>query len=66
MGWLGSVWRRSQTEVLAAAMNRPVQMVNGGLYLRGLLEDGSRKSVERVGRAAGRRGGGPGAATVPG
>jgi SRSO17 transposase len=33
-------------EVLAEAMNRPVQMVNGGLYLRGLLEQGSRKSLE--------------------
>jgi SRSO17 transposase len=33
-------------EVLAAAMNRPVQMVNGGLYLRGLLGQGARKSLE--------------------
>jgi SRSO17 transposase len=33
-------------EVLAAAMNRPVQLVNGGLYLRGLLEQGDRKSLE--------------------
>jgi len=33
-------------EVLAAAMNRPVQLVNGGLYLRGLLEAGPRKSLE--------------------
>jgi SRSO17 transposase len=33
-------------EVLAAAMNRPVQRLNGGLYLRGLLEHGSRKSLE--------------------
>jgi SRSO17 transposase len=32
--------------VLAAAMNRPVQMVNGGVYLRGLLEQGARKSLE--------------------
>lgn len=43
-------------EVLAAAMNRPVQRRNGGLYLRGLLEQGSRKSleplVERLGGAA--------------
>src|SRR5438045_9663427 len=43
-------------EVLAAAMNRPVQRVNGGLYLRGLLEQGARKSleplVERVGEDA--------------
>jgi SRSO17 transposase len=35
-------------EVLAAAMNRPVQRVNGGLYLRGLLEQGSRKSLEPI------------------
>jgi SRSO17 transposase len=33
-------------EMLAAAMNRPVQLVNGGLYLRGLLEQGARKSLE--------------------
>ena len=33
-------------EVLAEAMNRPVQMANGGLYLRGLLEQGTRKSLE--------------------
>jgi SRSO17 transposase len=33
-------------EVLAEAMNRPVQLVNGGLYLRGLLEAGRRKSLE--------------------
>jgi SRSO17 transposase len=33
-------------EVLAVAMNRPVQLVNGGLYLRGLLEQGARKSLE--------------------
>ena len=26
-------------------MNRPAQMVNGGLYLRGLLEQGPRKSL---------------------
>ena len=32
--------------VLAAAMNRPVQMVNGGMYLRGLIEQGARKSLE--------------------
>ena len=32
--------------VLAGAMNRPVQLVNGGLYLRGLLEQGPRKSLE--------------------
>jgi SRSO17 transposase len=33
-------------EVLVAAMNRPVQLVNGGLYLRALLEQGARKSLE--------------------
>jgi SRSO17 transposase len=33
-------------DVLAAGMNRPVQMVNGGMYLRGLLEEGPRKSLE--------------------
>jgi SRSO17 transposase len=33
-------------EVLAEAINRPVQLVNGGLYLRGLLEQGPRKSLE--------------------
>jgi SRSO17 transposase len=33
-------------EVLAAAMNRPVQLTNGSLYLRGLLEEGQRKSLE--------------------
>src|ERR1039457_167820 len=27
-------------------MNRPGQLVNGSLYLRGLLEQGSRKSLE--------------------
>jgi SRSO17 transposase len=32
--------------VLAEAMNRPVQVTNGALYLRGLLEDGQRKSLE--------------------
>jgi SRSO17 transposase len=32
-------------EVLAPAMNRPVQMVNGEAYLRGLLEQGDRKSL---------------------
>ncbi len=32
-------------EVLAEAMNRPVQGRNGGLYLRGLIEDGARKSL---------------------
>jgi SRSO17 transposase len=33
-------------EVLAVAVNRPVQLVNGGVYLRGLLEQGPRKSLE--------------------
>lgn len=35
-------------EVLAGAVNRPVQLVNGGLYLRGLLEQGPRKSLEPI------------------
>ena len=35
-------------EVLAEAMNRPVQRVNGGLYVRGLLEQGPRKSLEPI------------------
>jgi SRSO17 transposase len=35
-------------EVLAEAMNRPVQMTNGGLYLRGLIEQGARKSLEPI------------------
>ena len=44
-------------EVLAAAMNRPVQLVNGGSYLRGPLESWSRKEVgepmvERLGGGA--------------
>jgi SRSO17 transposase len=33
-------------EVLAGAMNRPAQRMNGGLYLRGLVEGGKRKSLE--------------------
>jgi SRSO17 transposase len=33
-------------EVLAPAMNRPVQVFNGGVYLRGLIEQGARKSLE--------------------
>jgi SRSO17 transposase len=33
-------------EVLAEAVNRPVQLFNGGLYLRGLIEQGPRKSLE--------------------
>jgi hypothetical protein len=32
--------------VLAGAVNRPVQLVNGGVYLWGLVEEGSRKSLE--------------------
>ena len=43
-------------EVMAGAVNRPVQAANGGLYLRGLLEQGPRKSLEplceRLGGAA--------------
>ena len=43
-------------EVLAEAMNRRVQVRNGGLYLRGLIEHGTRKSleplVERLGEDA--------------
>ena len=35
-------------EVLARAVNRPVQMVNGALYLRGLIEQGERKSLEPI------------------
>ena len=41
-------------DVLAAAMNRPVQMVNGGLYLRGLIEHGPRESCEPMVRSSGR------------
>jgi SRSO17 transposase len=33
-------------EVLTEAVNRPVQLVNSRLYLRGLIEEGSRKSLE--------------------
>lgn len=33
-------------EVLAEAVNRPVQLSNGGLYIRGLIEQGPRKSLE--------------------
>src|SRR5680860_341502 len=33
-------------EVLAEAINHPVQLENGGLYLRGLIEQGPRKSLE--------------------
>ena len=33
-------------EVLAEAINRPVQLRNGGVYLRGLIEQGARKSLE--------------------
>src|SRR5271166_533266 len=41
-------------EVLAGAVNRPVQLVNGGVYLRGLIEQGPRKSLEpMVGRLGG-------------
>jgi SRSO17 transposase len=34
------------SEVLSEAVNRPVQLRNGGLYLRGLIEQGARKSLE--------------------
>jgi SRSO17 transposase len=41
-------------EVLAEAMGHPVQIANGGLYVRGLLEQGERKSLEpMVGRLGG-------------
>ncbi len=33
-------------EVLTEAVNRPVQLENGRLYLRGLIEEGARKSLE--------------------
>jgi hypothetical protein len=33
-------------EVLVDAMSRPAQMANGGLYLRGLVGEGKRKSLE--------------------
>jgi SRSO17 transposase len=36
------------SQVLAGAMNRPVQRRNGGVYLRGLLEQGPRKSLEPI------------------
>jgi SRSO17 transposase len=35
-------------EVMSGAVNRPVQAANGGLYLRGLLEQGPRKSLEPI------------------
>ena len=41
-------------EVLAGAMNRPVQVRNGGLYLRGLIGQGGSEVARAVGRAAGR------------
>jgi SRSO17 transposase len=41
------------SEVLAEAMNRPVQRANGTLYLRGLLEDGQRKSLEPLAQRLG-------------
>jgi SRSO17 transposase len=46
LGVVGERLEAFAADVLAAGMNRPVQMVNGGLYLRGLLEEGSRKSLE--------------------
>ena len=43
-------------EVLVGAVNRPVQVRNGGVYLRGLIEQGARKSLEpmaaRIGEEA--------------
>ena len=33
-------------EVLAEAMNRPVELFNGGLFLRGPREQGPRRSLE--------------------
>ena len=38
----------SAARVLVEAMNRPAQMANGGLYLRGLIEGGKRKSLEPI------------------
>ena len=38
-------------EVLAPAMNRSVQVLNGGVYLRGLIEQGARKSLEPMVRS---------------
>ncbi|MGH2831591.1 MAG: hypothetical protein ACRDK2_02365 [Solirubrobacteraceae bacterium] len=35
-------------EVLAEATNRPVQIVNGGVFLPGLIEQGPRKSLEPI------------------
>jgi SRSO17 transposase len=40
-------------EVMAGAVNRSVQVVNGGLYLRGLIEQGPRKSLEPMGERLG-------------
>ena len=43
-------------EVLSEAATRPSQIVHGGLYLRGLLEQGPRKSLwPMVERLAARR-----------
>jgi hypothetical protein len=33
-------------DVLAEAINRPAQMTNGDLYLRGVVEEGKHKSLE--------------------
>jgi SRSO17 transposase len=35
-------------EVLTEAVNRPAQLHNGRLYLRGLIEEGARKSLEPI------------------
>jgi SRSO17 transposase len=49
MGFAAAVRERLERfgrGVLAEAMNRPAQMANGGMYLRGLVEAGNRKSLE--------------------
>ena len=40
-------------EVLAEAMGHPVQMANGGLYVRGLIEQGGRKCLQPMVVSAG-------------
>lgn len=35
-------------EVMADAVGRPVQLTNGALYVRGLIEQGARKSLEPI------------------
>jgi SRSO17 transposase len=49
VGGSAAVKRRLEAfaaEVLADAMNRSAQIANGGLYLRGLIAEGKRKSLE--------------------